>query len=173
MRPNKLREVLNAGQPTIGTHVHSTWPSIVEAVGAGIEVWIGDYQDAGYPVLLVSARTARGMGGRAYSQTVECRHGRKTGAGVGGDTEAAVGGETGAPAVAGGGGKGMRLIAGDAEFAGQLEAAGDPRGAQRSVAAHGGPAAVPVEEVEPDGVGRRARLDDHEAVGTHPPLPVA
>jgi 2-keto-3-deoxy-L-rhamnonate aldolase RhmA len=33
MRPNKLRERLNAGQPTIGTHVHSTWPSIVEAVG--------------------------------------------------------------------------------------------------------------------------------------------
>jgi 2-keto-3-deoxy-L-rhamnonate aldolase RhmA len=33
MRPNKLRELLNAGQPTIGTHIHSTWPSIVEAVG--------------------------------------------------------------------------------------------------------------------------------------------
>jgi 2-keto-3-deoxy-L-rhamnonate aldolase RhmA len=33
MRPNKLRELLNAGQPTIGTHVHSTWPSIVEAIG--------------------------------------------------------------------------------------------------------------------------------------------
>lgn len=28
----------------------------------GIETWIGDYQDAGYPILLVSARTARGMG---------------------------------------------------------------------------------------------------------------
>ncbi len=28
-----------------------------------IDSWIGDYQDAGYPVLLVSARTARGMGG--------------------------------------------------------------------------------------------------------------
>ena len=33
MRPNKLRELLNAGQPTLGTHLHSTWPSIVEAVG--------------------------------------------------------------------------------------------------------------------------------------------
>ncbi len=29
---------------------------------AAMEAWIGDYQDAGYPVLLVSARTARGMG---------------------------------------------------------------------------------------------------------------
>jgi len=33
MRRNKLRELLNAGQPTIGTHIHSTWPSVVEAVG--------------------------------------------------------------------------------------------------------------------------------------------
>jgi 4-hydroxy-2-oxoheptanedioate aldolase len=33
MRPNKLRELLKSGQPTIGTHIHSTWPSIVEAVG--------------------------------------------------------------------------------------------------------------------------------------------
>lgn len=35
-----------------------------------IETWISDYQDAGYPVLLVSARTARGMGGlkRAVAQ---------------------------------------------------------------------------------------------------------
>ncbi len=28
----------------------------------GVEAWIGDYQDAGYEILLVSARTARGMG---------------------------------------------------------------------------------------------------------------
>jgi ribosome biogenesis GTPase len=28
----------------------------------GIESWIGDYQDAGYQILLVSARTARGLG---------------------------------------------------------------------------------------------------------------
>lgn len=33
MRKNKLRELLNNGQPTIGTHVHSTWPAIVEAIG--------------------------------------------------------------------------------------------------------------------------------------------
>jgi len=33
MRPNKLRQLLNAGQPTIGTRVHSTWPSIVELIG--------------------------------------------------------------------------------------------------------------------------------------------
>ncbi|MBI1877441.1 MAG: 2,4-dihydroxyhept-2-ene-1,7-dioic acid aldolase [Chloroflexi bacterium] len=33
MRPNKLRELLHTGQPTLGTHIHSTWPSMVEVVG--------------------------------------------------------------------------------------------------------------------------------------------
>ena len=33
MRSNKLREKLNAGEPTLGTHIHTTWPSIVEAIG--------------------------------------------------------------------------------------------------------------------------------------------
>ena len=33
MRPNKLRELLKAGKPTISTHIHTTWPSIVEAIG--------------------------------------------------------------------------------------------------------------------------------------------
>jgi 4-hydroxy-2-oxoheptanedioate aldolase len=33
MRPNKLKELLKAGKPTIGTHLHTTWPSVVEAVG--------------------------------------------------------------------------------------------------------------------------------------------
>jgi len=33
MRRNKLRELLKAGQPTIGTHIHTTWPSVVEALG--------------------------------------------------------------------------------------------------------------------------------------------
>ncbi len=33
MRPNKLREKLNAGQPTVSTRIHSPWPNIVEAVG--------------------------------------------------------------------------------------------------------------------------------------------
>jgi len=33
MRPNKIRELLNSGQPTVSTRVHSTWPSIVEAIG--------------------------------------------------------------------------------------------------------------------------------------------
>lgn len=33
MRPNKLRELLTAGKPTLGTHIHSTWPSVVEAIG--------------------------------------------------------------------------------------------------------------------------------------------
>jgi len=33
MRRNKLRELLDAGEPTIGTNLLSTWPSVVEAVG--------------------------------------------------------------------------------------------------------------------------------------------
>ncbi|HEX2184082.1 MAG TPA: aldolase/citrate lyase family protein [Chloroflexota bacterium] len=33
MRRNKLRELLKAGQPTLGTRIHSTWPSVIEAIG--------------------------------------------------------------------------------------------------------------------------------------------
>ena len=33
MRENRLRELLKAGEPSLGTHNHSSWPSIVELVG--------------------------------------------------------------------------------------------------------------------------------------------
>src|SRR6201996_5545300 len=33
MRPNRLRALLNAGQPTIGTHILSSWPTLVELIG--------------------------------------------------------------------------------------------------------------------------------------------
>ena len=33
MRANKFRELLKTDKPTIGTHIHTTWPSIVEAIG--------------------------------------------------------------------------------------------------------------------------------------------
>ena len=33
MRANKFRELLKGDKPTIGTHIHTTWPSIVEAIG--------------------------------------------------------------------------------------------------------------------------------------------
>jgi 4-hydroxy-2-oxoheptanedioate aldolase len=33
MRKNRLRELLNAGAPTLGTHIHNSWPSIIELVG--------------------------------------------------------------------------------------------------------------------------------------------
>src|SRR2546428_9883200 len=33
MRPNKLRELLKANKPTLATHIHTTWPSVVEAIG--------------------------------------------------------------------------------------------------------------------------------------------
>ena len=33
MRRNRLRELLDADQPSLGTHILSSWPSIVELVG--------------------------------------------------------------------------------------------------------------------------------------------
>lgn len=33
MRRNRLRELLDADRPSLGTHVHSPWPSIIEMVG--------------------------------------------------------------------------------------------------------------------------------------------
>src|SRR3954453_322187 len=33
MRPNKLRALLTDGRPSLATHIHSTWPSVVEALG--------------------------------------------------------------------------------------------------------------------------------------------
>jgi len=33
MRPNLLRQKLTAGEPTLSTHIHSVWPSVVEAIG--------------------------------------------------------------------------------------------------------------------------------------------
>lgn len=33
MRKNKLRELMRKGEPTIGTHVLSTWPGVIELIG--------------------------------------------------------------------------------------------------------------------------------------------
>src|SRR6201995_3050613 len=33
IRRNQLREKLNAGQPTVGTHILSCWPTLVELIG--------------------------------------------------------------------------------------------------------------------------------------------
>lgn len=33
MRRNTFRELLNDGKPTLGTHIHATWPSVVEILG--------------------------------------------------------------------------------------------------------------------------------------------
>lgn len=33
MRPNRLRQLLNAGEPTIGTHIICPWPGMIEIVG--------------------------------------------------------------------------------------------------------------------------------------------
>ena len=33
MRPNLLRQKLSAGKPTLSTHIHTTWPCVVEALG--------------------------------------------------------------------------------------------------------------------------------------------
>ena len=37
MRPNKLKQKLDAGEPTLSTHILSAWPAVVEAIGhAGV-----------------------------------------------------------------------------------------------------------------------------------------
>ena len=37
MKPNVLRQKLESGEPTVSTHIHSTWPSVIEAAGhAGV-----------------------------------------------------------------------------------------------------------------------------------------
>ena len=33
MRPNRLRELLTAGKPTLGTHVIIPWPGVIEIIG--------------------------------------------------------------------------------------------------------------------------------------------
>jgi 4-hydroxy-2-oxoheptanedioate aldolase len=33
MRKNKLRELLRNNQPSFSTHIHTTWPSVIEAIG--------------------------------------------------------------------------------------------------------------------------------------------
>ena len=33
MGENRIRKLLNEDKPTLGTHIHTTWPSIVEAIG--------------------------------------------------------------------------------------------------------------------------------------------
>jgi 4-hydroxy-2-oxoheptanedioate aldolase len=33
MKPNRLRALLKEGKPSLSTHIHTTWPSIVEAIG--------------------------------------------------------------------------------------------------------------------------------------------
>ena len=47
MRRNKLREMLNADQPTLSTHIHSPWPTVIEAVGhTGLYdyvEWVAEY----------------------------------------------------------------------------------------------------------------------------------
>src|SRR5438552_871628 len=33
LRKNRLRELMKKGTPTVGTHIHSSWPGIVEVIG--------------------------------------------------------------------------------------------------------------------------------------------
>jgi 4-hydroxy-2-oxoheptanedioate aldolase len=47
MRPNVLRELIKAGKPTLGTHLHIGWPSITELVGRSEQFdyieFVGEY----------------------------------------------------------------------------------------------------------------------------------
>ena len=33
MRPNRLRQLLKTDRPSIGTHIHATWPAMMEVIG--------------------------------------------------------------------------------------------------------------------------------------------
>ncbi len=33
VKPNILRQKLEPGEPTLSTHIHSVWPSVIEALG--------------------------------------------------------------------------------------------------------------------------------------------
>ncbi len=33
MRKNKLRQLLNDGKPSLATHIHTTWPAVIEVIG--------------------------------------------------------------------------------------------------------------------------------------------
>jgi len=55
MRPNKLRQLLNEDQPTLGTHLISPWPGMVEVVGHSgmfdyVE-YVGEYSPFSLPQL--------------------------------------------------------------------------------------------------------------------------
>src|SRR5438093_5794066 len=47
MRRNRLRELLKADQPSLGTHIHISWPSIIELIGHslmfGYVEFVGEY----------------------------------------------------------------------------------------------------------------------------------
>src|SRR5436190_11244691 len=47
MRCNRLRELLKTGQSSVGTHLHSSWPSIIELVGHSLMFdyveFVGEY----------------------------------------------------------------------------------------------------------------------------------
>ena len=54
MRPNKLRELLKANKPTLSTHIHTTWPSVVEAIGhTGLYDYVEFVGDGGAGVVTV------------------------------------------------------------------------------------------------------------------------
>jgi len=47
MKPNRLRQLLNEGKPTLGTHVISPWPGMVEVIGQSAAFdyieYVGEY----------------------------------------------------------------------------------------------------------------------------------
>ena len=55
MRPNRLRELLTAGKPTLGTHVIIPWPGVIEIIGHSgafdyVE-YVGEYSPFGLELL--------------------------------------------------------------------------------------------------------------------------
>ena len=66
MRENKLLEVFNSGEPTIGTRIHSPWPNVTEMLGhvatVGYVEYVAEYSEVSIPVFKAIATVAELMG---------------------------------------------------------------------------------------------------------------
>ena len=66
MRENKLLELFNSGQPTIGSRIHSPWPNVTEMLGqvgtVGYVEYVAEYSEVSVSVFKAIATVAELMG---------------------------------------------------------------------------------------------------------------
>jgi hypothetical protein len=76
MRANKLRELLKSNKPTLSTHIHTTWPSVVEAVASG-SCGVPRPSLADYVIGTGATRGATAAGERAIAVAIGAPRGRR------------------------------------------------------------------------------------------------